>query len=282
LAVSVLPNGSFLVTGNLISFGVSGALLQTYALTKFTENGVLDKSFADNGLFRGDFTERFIVSKMLYRQPDGKLLIGGADPTIDSKIGTYTMVVARVLENGQPDTSFGERGIARITAIDGGVMPERIYGFPNGQLVIAGVSDLNFRKQFALTRLTAQGRLDLTFAQNGRALYSMKNEQTEFLTDMVIQPDEKMLLTGYVFHNNGTSLALARVLPSGQLDAQFANGGILTETLGNQYAVGRAVTIQPDGKVVVAGDVRSDSSERLLMLARYNVDGTRDTTFATR
>src|SRR5439155_20064833 len=73
--------------------------------------------------------------------------------------------------------------------------------------------------------------------------------------------------------------ALARYNADGTLDASFGAGGkVVTDFGGNDVANG--FTFQPDGKIVVVG--RTDGG---LMgdfaVARYNTDGTLDTTFGT-
>jgi len=70
---------------------------------------------------------------------------------------------------------------------------------------------------------------------------------------------------------------------AGQLDPSFGKGGIATTDFGSQLnatASAAAVTIQPDGKIVVFGGV-SSSNGTDLAVARYNTDGSPDTGFGT-
>jgi uncharacterized delta-60 repeat protein len=71
------------------------------------------------------------------------------------------------------------------------------------------------------------------------------------------------------------NVALARYNPDGSLDPTFGNGGIVVSDFGQgleSYAV--AVMIQPDGKIAIAGE-----SSYEFMVARYNSNGSLDTTF---
>src|SRR5262249_46633697 len=56
-------------------------------------------------------------------------------------------------------------------------------------------------------------------------------------------------------------------------------GKVTTDFGGSESA--QAVAVQPDGKVVVAGDFRTPSLAEGFVLARYNADGSLDTSFGT-
>src|ERR1035438_9412730 len=72
---------------------------------------------------------------------------------------------------------------------------------------------------------------------------------------------------------------------AGHLDPTFGNGGIVTTDFGDQgnsnKASPNAVTIQPDGKIVVCGGVPSHTGFPVPAVARYNTNGSLDTTFGT-
>src|ERR1039458_9676779 len=72
---------------------------------------------------------------------------------------------------------------------------------------------------------------------------------------------------------------------AGHLDPTFGNGGIVTTDFGDQgnsnKASPNAVTIQPDGKIVVCGGVPSHTGFASPAVARYNANGSLDTTLGT-
>ncbi len=76
-----------------------------------------------------------------------------------------------------------------------------------------------------------------------------------------------------------------RTTPStgGLLDPTFGSGGHVLTSFTNYYDAPKAVTAQPDGKVVVAGNTRASGSNTGFdfLVARYNADGTLDTGFGT-
>ena len=67
----------------------------------------------------------------------------------------------------------------------------------------------------------------------------------------------------------------------GDLDPTFGTGGMLMTDLGRSTDLANAVAIQSDGKLVVVGQTykNNDYSDEDFAVARYNADGTLDTTF---
>jgi uncharacterized delta-60 repeat protein len=81
---------------------------------------------------------------------------------------------------------------------------------------------------------------------------------------------------------------IASTLAAGQagtLDPSFGRGGIVTTDFGDRIngnvAMATAVTIQPDGKILVCGGIPSTTGFPIAAVARYNTDGSLDTTFGT-
>ena len=74
---------------------------------------------------------------------------------------------------------------------------------------------------------------------------------------------------------------------AGQLDPTFGPGGIVTTDFGNgehagNSATANAVILQPDGKIVVVGGAPgSNDGFPAAAVARYNTDGSLDTSFGT-
>lgn len=138
------------------------------------------------------------------------------------------------------------------------------------------------------------GALDPTFGNGGLVLTPVNSgwlhnavaiEQVSNNADVVV--------AGMTHNSSGMAdIALARYLPNGTLDSTFGTGGLVTTQVGksggyNAGAGADAVAIQGDGKIVVAGSSYSLASgkypyDSAFMLARYNVDGTLDTTFGNR
>lgn len=114
------------------------------------------------------------------------------------------------------------------------------------------------------------------FAQDGTLDTSFNNSNlgaNDFIRDMAIQPDGKIIIVGdFTSYNGFTAKRIARILPNGDLDIEFAIGPE-TDLIIN------TVTLQPDGKIVVAGDFTTLMGVSKNRIGRLNSDGTIDTSF---
>jgi uncharacterized delta-60 repeat protein len=73
--------------------------------------------------------------------------------------------------------------------------------------------------------------------------------------------------------------AVAQAAP-GDLDSSFGNGGRAILTPGGHEVVYSDVAIQPDGKIVLAGYIRSSAGDNDIAVTRLNANGTPDQGFA--
>jgi uncharacterized delta-60 repeat protein len=156
----------------------------------------------------------------------------------------------------------------------------------DGKIVAAGYSAASgtSSSHFALARYTSGGRLDRRFGANGKVLTDFSGSGSiDSANALAIQSDGKIVAAGYSFASGTTpsDFALARYNPDGTLDPTFnATGKVLTDFSGSGSGdAANAVAIQSDGKIVAAGYSLASGSPWDFALARYNPDGTLDTTF---
>jgi uncharacterized delta-60 repeat protein len=94
---------------------------------------------------------------------------------------------------------------------------------------------------------------------------------------MAIQPDGKIIVAGnFTYANFVARSALARFNPDGSLDTSFDSGDLIGGTVGY---IATVVKLQPDGKILVAGQFTSIGGFVRKNIARLNVDGSVDTSF---
>ena len=60
-------------------------------------------------------------------------------------------------------------------------------------------------------------------------------------------------------------------------DTTFGNSGVQVTNFGSNFSIANALVIQSDGKIVVAGQTLFDEVGYVSALARYNTNGTLDT-----
>jgi uncharacterized delta-60 repeat protein len=114
----------------------------------------------------------------------------------------------------------------------------------------------------------APGDLDPSFDGDGMRTFGANAGDTA--KAVLVQPDGKLVLAGY----GGANFAVARLNPDGISDLSF-DGGMTGVDFGD-FDFGNAAALQPDGKIVVAGHTEAN---RDIAVARFNPDGSLDTTF---
>jgi uncharacterized delta-60 repeat protein len=123
------------------------------------------------------------------------------------------------------------------------------------------------------------GGLDPTFDFDGKITTSIGD--LDYAQDIAVQPDGKIVVIGYTQTNMTLDIdfSLARYNADGSLDPSFGTGGkVFFPESGDQTP--NCLVIQPDGKILVVGGARANSSANYNAAAyRYNADGSFDTTF---
>src|SRR5687768_3490296 len=121
------------------------------------------------------------------------------------------------------------------------------------------------------------GDLDTTFDRDGRVTtnFGRPTWREDSVEALAIQPDGKIVAAG----SSNNDFALARYNLDGSLDTSFSGDGRLLTNFGANEAI-TDVAAQEDGKIVASGYKCIVAGECDVALARYNADGTRDTTFS--
>jgi len=242
-----------------VNFGYGGNVL------RFNYDGSLDSSFGDSGIIELPID---FISEQLVLDSDNRILVVGSQ-------NNFYEEVLRFNSNGTPDSSFGTNGQA-------------IFG-------IAGVSDVptmaidtqgkvlfpdNYTKSGSsmhVVRLNSNGLPDSTFSNDGIAdipsltLFFYNYEKGS----MIVQPDDKPLIAATT-NNPYDDFAIVRLNANGTMDSGFGNNGIATASFTTispgDYATD--IALQVDGKIVEVG-----AAGNQMGIARFNTDGTLDSTF---
>jgi len=154
---------------------------------------------------------------------------------------------------GQLDPSFGAGGTV-VTEFPSSYSGARAVAVQaDGRIVAAGFAHTNnsIISDFALTRYDASGALDPTFGTDGRVRTDFGGRFDEALA-VAVQPDGRVVVAGNSSDANGSDMAVARYNSDGLLDTSFEGDGMALVDFGDE-ASARAVALQPDGRVVLAG-----------------------------
>lgn len=120
------------------------------------------------------------------------------------------------------------------------------------------------------------GSLDSTFGGDGKVTTNFTGGDDLGLA-VAVQADDKIVAAGGAATSGG-SFALARYNPDGTLDTGFSTDGKVTTNFTGGRDFAAAVAIQTDQKIVAAGSA-GFSGDAKFAVARYNTDGSLDTSF---
>ena len=170
------------------------------------------------------------------------------------------------------DPSFSGDG---WTSIDSGG-DETAYATavqPDGRVVVVGSSTVNH--DAVVYRLNPNGSLDDTFAVHGTRV--LDDGQQEEAHAVALQPDGRVLLAGWTTSGGGDAMVW-RLKPNGQLDTSFAGGDEVRLNAGG-FDQATSIAVQPNGKIVLAGDTSFALGEADGMVWRLRRSGQPDAAF---
>ncbi len=272
----IQPDGK-LVAAGFVDTGGGFGRPQNFALARYLPSGALDSSFDGDGKATVDFGFSSSAAGLAL-QPDGKLLVAGT-VTVGS---TYSFAVARMHPDGTPDSGFD--GDGRI-AISFGSSAEALSVAvqPDGKLVVVGRTTVGGVTAVAITRHLANGALDTTFDGDGKLITDF-GEGTSVAASVAVQPDGGIVVAGTAVFLGDGMFAAARYLGDGTLDSSFGDAGILNTDIfpaSGGFDSGQDLVLQPDGKIVIAGQGQDDLGNSYFAAARYLPSGTPDPGFGT-
>ena len=235
--------------------------------------GVLDTRFSGDGMVQTDLSgsDGGDYGQDIALQADGKIVMAGSTYFNRSEFS-----LVRYLADGSLDTSFS--GDGKVTTDFGADSDSTGYSVAiqaDGKLVVAGNTGLGWNyRDFAVVRYNSDGTLDTGFSGDGKQTVDFGSGQ-DIAYDVSVQADGKILVAG---QSNG-NFALARLNADGSLDNSFDRDGRLTTDFSGGDDSGWSVATQADGKIVVAGETYSGARGSEFAVARYNSDGSLDTSF---
>jgi uncharacterized delta-60 repeat protein len=260
-AVAIQGDGKIVVAGGSLD-GDSD-----FAVVRHNADGSLDTGFGSSGKVTTDFGGSEIANAVAIDGNDNILLAGNVglgfgvirhspDGTLDTGFGT----------GGLTSTDFGFSDVANAMAIQ-----------TNGKIVVAGHTGSLGNVNIAMARYNTDGSLDATFGTGGKVVSDFGG--SEFGTSMAIQKDGKIIVAGFAGDIFGFPLdyLTIRYNTDGTLDNSFGTAGRAVTDIGGDDE-GRAVSIQANGKIVLAG-TSNVAGGGDFALARLNNDGTPDSTF---
>jgi uncharacterized delta-60 repeat protein len=245
-AVALQPDGKVLIGGDFTHVDNTA---RNY-IARLNGDGSLDTGF-DPGTGPDSGVRAVAV------QSDTKVLIGGTFTTVGITPSNY---IARLNEDGSLDASFdpgdGPNGAVLAIAVQ-----------TDSKVIIGGsFTAVDFTPRRYIARLNADGSLDTSFL-NGLG------GAGDTVHTVALQPDGKVLIGGeFIVVNTTMRRYIARLNSDGSLDTTFDPGKGASDQV-------RAVTVQPDGKILAGGAFNSFDDASRRRIVRLNADGSVDANF---
>lgn|GEM_PF-1914395 len=263
-AATLDSEGRFVIAG----YTVVGGTIVT-GVARLGPGGEPDPAFNGSGTVT-PVTGSFSSGNAVRAEPGGKLLVAGSR-TLTPASSNFS--VMQLTASGTLDPGFSGDG---LDAVDFGYSANEsltalaIDG--SGRIVLSGILGNSPESyETGVARLLPGGGPDLAFSEDGRTTSML--DDPSFSHGMDLDRAGRIVTAGATFPAGGGSgdAAVLRFTGGGGLDPAFGAGGLLREDYLGGYADAQSVTVDSQGRYVIAGRWTSGADDRL-GLARFDVD----------
>ncbi|GAA4339468.1 hypothetical protein [Flaviaesturariibacter amylovorans] len=257
---------------------------------RFHADGSTDNGFNGSGKSVLPFPAVDAELVSLRLQPDGKI-IGVADVATTS--ANHDIGLFRLQANGTTDNSFNGTGVRVVSNPNEerfNLTSRNMLLQPDGRVVTfgfeyVGTPSSTARTQMELRRFNDDGSNDNSFGSSGKATAFVNQGTTRFQSNVVRQPDGKLLVAG-LWNGSATTainndFLVARYLRNGSPDSSFGTNGRVVYTFGSLTESANAILLQPDGKIVVGGTANVTATNTDFALVRLQANGSVDNSFGS-
>ncbi len=283
----IQPDGKIVTSGYTPQpTGVGTQSANRIVLLRLGENGAVDNTFGANGVVNSapfqpvdpintqwGMAEAYAVGY----QSTGHYVTTGYGRVAAS--GQVDLVSFRYTSTGQLDTTWGTDGLVELDLVGDNDRGRNMVVLPDDRVMMVGSATPAAQNINAMVlMLQADGQRDTSFSADGYKLYDFGRPDEAFFGAAVSPAGDRVAAAGYVAGGGDDDDALLFLLPiGGGSGAEFAQPVPISETANDRFW---AVTFDASGKAVAAG-VLTEGGDSRMLVARFNADGSRDTTFGT-
>jgi uncharacterized delta-60 repeat protein len=244
--VLVQPDGKVLV--NLYTFTDT-------KLMRLNADGTLDSGFGGSG-FVATGIANYNNAETIALQQDGKILAGGTC----AAGAAYDLCIARFNSDGSLDQTFGQRGKVQTDLGTDLEMARSLKVAASGDIVVAASRQMQNSGGLAVLRYTANGKLDVSFGNNGR-YYTTNFTFLGGQASVQVLSDNSIVLV----HGLNSYIGLEKIKATGVADTSWSPNGVLYTSVFNS---GRGVhsLLDGQGRLIFAGTGNSVAG----YIARFN------------
>jgi uncharacterized delta-60 repeat protein len=266
LSVAIQNDGKILAAGVATHLDSNNAVI-----VRLNTDGSLDNTFGTQGMIIGSANSNF---NSVILQKDGKIIAAGG-------IGNenhYGVALVRYIENGDLDTSFGNKGIV-TTFIDSlNSDAHSIKLRTDGKIIVSGGFWYNENSGLVVIQYNDDGSIDNNFGTDGKVITQMERVTGDINSSILIGQDFKIIALGSSYSDH---FKLVRYNQNGSLDNSF-RVDYLDNPSGQSEAAASSEASGVDGKIVTAGySFNGLKNSYDFALARYDTNGYLDITFDT-
>jgi len=289
-------DSTFGTNGAVLTTGGAGSVDTLYAITARADGTLLAAGSSDGKFALAAYSADGALAgtlllpgnnakaRAVLEQPDGKIVIAGSNGGVPPDISpTGTFTVMRLSSGGVLDPTFNGNGRVETLVNGRGSAGTAAVLQPDGKIVVAGgsIESNGTAQYFALARYDTDGTLDAAFGSGGQVSTVAAVSGPEIgAAALSLQPDGKIVVAGTSFDGSRNSLTIVRYLADGALDPAFGAGGKTILPVPSLNSSARAIAIQDDGRIVVAGRA-FDTSYPFFLVARLNANGSPDLGFGS-
>lgn len=264
--------------GRVLAAGFAGTPSGTdVAVVRYRRDGAIDRSFGSDGRViwsagPGNDQGRGITTT----NNNGILVAGVTFNGINNDV-----LLMRLTDDGQIDPSFGTNGRV-ITPVGSGIdVALSVAEDRHGRIVVAGFTFNGANLDILVMRYSPNGALDPTFGAGGIAVTGV-GAGDDIARSVAVGRTGDIYVAGVTLAagGQGTDFALLKYSEDGSLDNTFGSHGIVATSVSDGIDNGRALSVLPNGSILLAGETVSDlDGSRDFALLRYTSEGVLDEHF---
>ena len=232
----------------------------------------VNPSFGNNGAIITDYALSFDNFGDLLVLPDGKIvLFGNSYVATDQNQNGFAIIKYNL--DGSLDNTFGIKGkvILNFDSYQNSIPTSAIIQ-SDGKILIAG-STANQMKS-AITRLLANGAIDVDFGFNGKMILESKE-----INKVLLTTDQKIIVLG----KTTTDFSVEKLNNDGFYDTTFGNNGITTIDDNNDFETFISGQIMSDGSLLCVGNSSNPNFQaNKVVFIKFSSDGILDANFSIK
>jgi uncharacterized delta-60 repeat protein len=291
--MALQPDGKIVVVGARLVMAIQ--VTTDLYVARFNSNGTLDSTFGTGGEYRlmlpinesyDPFVDTYTNASAdrVVIQSDGKILVGGV---LDCGSGDDRFMAVRFQPDGTLDTNFGTSGVGGIAVTPNDINCGANYSISidlvsgiviqsDNKIVMGGTVRNGNNRDFALVRFNPNGSVESAPNNNGIIINPISTTADDWVYDVAIQRDNKILLAGVTGLGANADFAIARFNTDLSFDTSFDGDGKLILPIGSGEDVATSLHLAPDGTIVVGG-FSSNGTNKDFVWASFNSNGSIDT-----